>query len=135
MKERIKDKIAELQQYLEELENITPINFEEYLEDYKSRAACERYAEKIIETVIDIGFMIVKEKNLKQPSNDLEVFDVLSDKNLISAELVKKLQDAKRMRNILAHEYGVVNDEIVFNAVKDELPKDAREFISCVEKG
>ena len=38
------------------------------------------------------------------------------------------------MRNILAHEYGEVDDEIVFNAVTEELEKDAIEFIKNIKK-
>ena len=36
------------------------------------------------------------------------------------------------MRNILAHEYGKIDDEIVFNAIKSELEKDANEFVSAI---
>ena len=42
--------------------------------------------------------------------------------------LAKKLRDAKGMRNILAHQYGKVEDKIVFNATK-EIEADVNEFI------
>ncbi len=36
------------------------------------------------------------------------------------------------MRNIISHQYGMIDDEIVFEAITKELVQDAREFISAV---
>ena len=36
------------------------------------------------------------------------------------------------MRNILAHEYGEVDDEIVFHAIRNELTNDARAFLQSI---
>ena len=38
------------------------------------------------------------------------------------------------MRNIIAHEYGKIDDEIVFGAVTEQLGKDVREFIKDIKK-
>lgn len=38
------------------------------------------------------------------------------------------------MRNIIAHEYGTVNDEIVFHAITEEIERDTIEFIEVVKK-
>ena len=73
---RIKDKIKEIEGYLSELSEIMPGNFEEYKE-IKNKAACERYFEKIIEAVIDLSFLIIKDKNLRIPEEDKEAFDIL----------------------------------------------------------
>ncbi len=59
---------------------------------------------------------------------------IFSENKIISPKLSEKLQNAKRMRNILAHEYGEVDDEIVFNALTEELEKDAIEFIKNIKK-
>ncbi len=133
MNERIKDKIEEIEKYISELLEIKPDNLESYINDFKSKAACERYAEVIVEAVIDLAFLSIKEKKLPSPENDLEAFDTLAKNNIISAELADRLKDAKRMRNILAHEYGKVDDEIVFNAIKNELEGDAKDFIKSIK--
>lgn len=56
MNERIKDKIEEIEKYLDELVEISPSTLDRYIEDFKTRAACERYTEKIIEAVVDLAF-------------------------------------------------------------------------------
>lgn len=134
MNKRINDKIEELEKYLSELEEFIPQSFEDYANDAKSKAACERYAEKIIEAIVNIAFLIIKLKGFKMPEEDKQAFDILSDNKIIPEDLSDKLKEAKGMRNILAHEYGEVDDKIVFNAISNELIKDAKEFIKEIEK-
>lgn len=134
MEDRITDKIEEIESYLSELLEATPNNLEEYLENFVKKAACERFFEKIVEAVVDVVFLIIKKKKLKIPDDDESSFYILSDEKIISEELAKKLKQAKGMRNIIAHEYGKINDELVFEAVKNELESDVREFIKYVRK-
>lgn len=131
---RINDKINEIEKYLEELSNIVPESFDDYLKDNKSKAACERYAEKIIEAVVDLAFLFIKFKKFKMPEDDEGTFDILKEENIIDTNLSKKLKEAKGMRNILAHEYGEVDNSIVYNAVKDELPNDVEGFIKTIRE-
>ena len=131
---RINEKIIEVEQFLEELESCLPDDFIEYKQDFKIRAIGERYFEKIIEAIINIAFLIIKEKNLKQPEYEKQVFDILFNNKIISQELSLKLQDAKGMRNIIAHEYGKVDDELIFHSLTEELIIDSYEFIKQIEK-
>lgn len=134
MNERIKDKIAEIEKYLSELAEIIPRNLEDYKQDFKTRAACERYAEIIIEAVIDLSILEIKDKKLEYPETDLQAFEILSKSKIISPKLSENLQDAKRMRNIIAHEYGRIDDDIVFHSIADELEKDVKELIKNIKK-
>jgi len=134
MEKRIRDKIVDIEKYLEELESVLPLNYEEYTVDWKIRDICERHFEKIVEAVIDLGFLVIKERGLKIPRDDKNVFDILYDNKLISQELSEKFKDAKGMRNVIAHEYGNVNDELVFEAVRDEIIKDVKEFLEVIGK-
>ena len=131
-KDRIKEKMEEVEKLLAELDTIVPSSFEVYLEDYKSRAACERYAERIIEGIVDVAYLLVREKKLESPEDDSHVFALLAEASLISLALSKKLREAKGMRNVLAHEYGSVDDHIVFSALGGELQQDSALFIQLV---
>ena len=130
---RREDKIVEIERYLSNLEYFLPDSFEEYISDGKSRMACERCCEKIIEAVIDLVFIIIKEKKLRSPDSNKDALDILSDNGTISLELSRKLGDAKSMRNWLAHRYGEVNDEFVFHSLKDELLEDVKELLEAIE--
>jgi uncharacterized protein YutE (UPF0331/DUF86 family) len=135
-KERIEEKITEIEKFLEELyDYFTPLNLEleDYKRDYKIKAICERYCEKIIEAIEDLGFLIINLKQLKYPEYEKEVFDILKDNKIISENLSKKLKEAKGMRNFIAHQYGKVDDELVFNSISEDLEKDTKEFIKSIE--
>ena len=117
MDERINDKIEEIEKYLSELYDIFINDFDAYSKDLRTKAACERYCEKIIEALTDLAFLVIKEKKLETPEEDTQAFFILSKGGMIDEKLAEKLKEAKGMRNILAHEYGEVDDEKVFNAL------------------
>ncbi len=131
---RIKDKIKEIETYLAELPEILPKSLKEYTNELKAKAACERYFEKIIEAAVDLAFLIIKNMGLKIPEEDKEAFDILLNEGLIPKRLAERLKDAKGMRNLIAHEYGSVDDEIVFNSITEELEKDVKEFMKIAKK-
>lgn len=131
---RITDKIIEIEEYLSELEEFTPNDLEEYLNDIKTKAACERYFEKITEAIVDLAFLIIKDLGLKIPEDDKVAFDMLAKEKLINYDIAEKLKNAKGMRNIIAHQYGDVDDEIVFNSITREIIEDARIFLKNIKK-
>lgn len=127
--DRITDKIKEIEQYLSELAGIMPQTFEEYSSDNLVKAACERYFEKIVEAATDLAFLVIAKNKFKVPEDDIDAFRILSEKKIISEDLYKKLKGAKGMRNILAHQYGKVEDELVFEAVTERLENDVNLFL------
>ena len=134
MEAKIKDKIEEIEELSFELWEITPNDFDEYLRDYKIKAACERYFEKIIGAVVDLAFLIIKENRFKIPEEDKQAFDILAEESVISVKLAEKFKDAKGMRNIIAHNYGELDDEIVFDSITQEIQRDVDEFINSLNK-
>ena len=136
MKERIKDKIKEITEFLEFLSQRVPDTLEEYKSNLEKKAICERYVEKVIEAIVDLSFLLIRHLKIEIPAetSDTEIFYILAEKHIISKSLAENMADAKGMRNIIAHEYGKIDDNIVFEAVSCELQKDTDEFIKSVEK-
>ena len=135
MTKRTEDKVLEIESYLNELGGILPSSFDEYKQSIKTRAACERYFEKITESVTDLAFIIIKERNLEIPSDEKQAFDVLCEHTIITKEVRTALKDARGMRNIIAHQYGKIDDKLVFEAVTSEISLDVQEFLKQVKKG
>lgn len=130
---RIEDKINEVNQFLEELESLIPSSFEGYKSSIEKKAACERYVEKIVEAVTDLAFLIIKFKKLRIPEDDIDAFNILSENKVIDNDSATKLKNAKGMRNIISHQYGKIDDEIVFEAITEELDKDVKNFIEQIQ--
>ncbi len=136
IEERIDEKIEQINNFMEEIYKNIPQDLE--LDDYKKnvilKAACERYFEKIIEAVEDLAFLIMNQKKLKYPEYEKEIFDILHTHKIISNVLARKLKDAKGMRNFIAHQYGKIDDELIFYAVTEELEKDINEFLDNIRE-
>lgn len=131
---KITDKINEISEFLEELKSIMPSGFEEYKSSIEKKAACERYVEKIIEAATDLAFLVIKNRKLRLPEDDIDAFNILLENKIIDKDLYSKLKDAKGMRNIISHQYGKIDDEIVFEAITEELEKDIKKFVEIIEK-
>lgn len=126
---RITDKMGEIQTYLKELESFVPRDLGLYRKDILRKAACERFAEKIIEAGTDLAFFIIKLKKFRKPNDDPDAFSILTEEKIIDEPLSRRLQSAKGMKNIIAHQYGKIDDAIVFEAVSKELPRDMKQFL------
>lgn len=131
---RIKDKITQINEFLDHLKEIVPSSFDEYESSIEKKAACERYVEKVVEAVTDLAFLVIKNKKLKIPEDDVDAFNILLDNKIVSSDLADKLKKAKGMRNIISHQYGEVDDKIVFESITQELDNDVRVFIRGIEK-
>ena len=132
--ERIDDKINEIEGFLEELSTIIPSSIEQYKTQFEKRAACERYIDKIVEAVEDLAFLIIKAKKISPPEEGREVFPTLASAGIISEILAARLRDAKGLRNRLSHQYGKIDNEIVFEALSNEFEIDINEFIDSIKK-
>ena len=130
---RITDKINEICRYLEELGSIAPSSLEYYNSSIEKKAACERYVEKIVEAATDLAFLVIKSKKLKIPEDDIDAFNILLENKVIDDDLAARLKNAKGMRNIISHQYGKIDDEIVFEAITEELDKDVKRFIEKIK--
>ena len=130
---RIKDKINQISEFLDQLSGIVPSGFDEYKSNIEKKAACERYVEKIVEAATDLAFLIIKNKRLRIPEDDIDAFNILLENKIINSALAAKLKNAKGMRNIISHQYGKVDDEIVFQSIREELEKDVKDFLENVK--
>ena len=101
----------------------------------RKKAACERYVEKIAEALTDLAFLAIKGKKLAIPEDDIDAFRILQESGLIEPSIAQKMRNVKGMRNIIAHQYGTIDDEVIFHSVKEELGKDALAFSERIRKG
>lgn len=110
---RILSKVAELDGYLRELDSIHPANRGEY-EVIEKKRACERLLQISIETVVSICQLFVVGLRLGLPSEENDVFEKLARAGVVSPDLARILHRMKGFRNVLVHEYGNVDDDLVF---------------------
>jgi uncharacterized protein YutE (UPF0331/DUF86 family) len=125
-RERILSKIDELDSYIKEIKQISPSNFNEY-QDIKVKRSCERLLQLGIECIIDICKLFVSGLRLGLPSEENDLFNKMLKENILTAEMVSILKGMRGFRNILVHEYAAVDDELVFEAIRERLD-DFKKF-------
>ena len=55
------------------------------------------------------------------PSEEDDLFERLEESGIISSDMKETLKKMKGFRNLLVHEYGQINDEIVYDMVRNRL--------------
>jgi len=125
-RERLLAKIDELEGYLREIREIMPADFQDFLKIEKRRA-CERLLQISIEGVIDICGLVVKGFRLGLPAEENDLFELLAEKEFITPVMKKKLRAMRGFRNIIVHEYGRVDEKIVYEMLTKRL-KDFSDF-------
>jgi uncharacterized protein YutE (UPF0331/DUF86 family) len=119
-RDRLLSKLDQLDGYLTELRSVAPTTLAEYLAVEKKRA-CERLLQVSIEAIIDVCALLVSGLRLGLPGNEDDLFDKLARRGVVSAEMAATLRHRKGLRNLLVHEYGRINDELMFDVIRRRL--------------
>ncbi len=131
--ERIKDKMSELLVYIAELDEDLPDAEDEYLEERRTRRACERTFQLACEDILDICNLIIADKGLGLPKDNRDAIRKLADNKIIPKKLSDRLEDMVGFRNLLVHRYGKVDDSRAYHYLKEEID-DLYEFAETIEK-
>src|SRR3989344_4953554 len=121
MEQKLLSKIDELNKYLDELDSIEISSLDDYQDSIEKKRACDRLLQVLIEIVIDICYLLYKEKKMGVPGNEDSVIGALCEKKVISKEIKDLIMELKGFRNILVHKYGAVDDELVFENLTDNI--------------
>jgi len=106
---------------------------ETYRNSWKDKDSAERNLQKTIEALIDIGKMLVSEKQLREPANNREVFLILEENNLFPPEFMALIDRMIGMRNIIVHSYDRIDDAVVYAVLRTNLD-DIRMVRGYLEK-
>lgn len=120
-RKRILLKLDDMVDYVEELETMLPPSLEIYNSDLVKRRACEKTVEAAIETLIDVAMMIVSSEKMGLPYSEENIFDLLEKNNILDKRLSSNVKKMKGFRNVLIHRYANVDDELVYNNIKQHL--------------
>jgi uncharacterized protein YutE (UPF0331/DUF86 family) len=119
-RERVLAKLDELDGYLTELRSIAPERFAEYRAVEKKRA-CERTLQLLVQVVLDVCALLVAGLRLGLPGEEDDLIGKLLQRGVISSETAVTLRRMRGLRNLLVHEYGRVDDELVFDTIRHRL--------------
>ncbi|MCJ7667838.1 MAG: DUF86 domain-containing protein [Anaerolineae bacterium] len=131
MERLITEKLSRLKEYLGYLETMKDISLESFLGDFKARGAAERYLQLAIESVIDIGNEIISSLQLRRPERYREIPHILAEAKIIPNEFADRIAQMIGFRNLLVHDYAIINKALEHEFLKTRLP-DFKSFMKHI---
>ena len=128
---RIEEKLVQSREALEEVEDNLPETLEEFQELGLIKEGIYKKIEFVIQNIIDICAILVRELKLGVPEDDLDILQKLS--KILGEENINKIIELRGFRNFLVHRYGSINDEIAFEDIKEGL-EDFEKIFEKIEK-
>lgn len=125
------EKLKEYLKILKELKKKCSLN--DFKRDKVLLGALERYLHLSAEAAIDIGEIIISEKELGAPLFNREIFEILGKEKIFSPALAKNLGNMAKFRNILVHDYVEIDLEKIYYYLQNDLT-DFDKFIKSIAK-
>jgi uncharacterized protein YutE (UPF0331/DUF86 family) len=114
-------KLADLEEYLGQVKEYESITVEQYLRDWKIQRIIERTLQMMIETCADIAEHIISDRGYRIPTSYVDTFRVLYERNILNKDLFETMGKMAKFRNIIVHNYDMVDAEIVVGILRKDL--------------
>ncbi len=126
-------KIKEIKNLLTLLEEYKNLSLDEFSKNREIIDAAKYRLINIIEGCINIcNYIIVKEYYFI-PESHCDCFEFLNKNGILKDSLTKNLVKMTELRNLLIHFYSKVDDEEIYNILKDNL-NDVDDYVNEVRK-
>jgi uncharacterized protein YutE (UPF0331/DUF86 family) len=127
-------KITLIQNELVHLADLAKYSLQEITSDFIKQAALERYLERIINRALDINQHLIAElstKDTNPPLDYAETFLRLTDCGIYPEEFSRRIARSVGTRNILVHEYDVIDYNSIYSSIADCL-RDYHEYCDYI---
>jgi uncharacterized protein YutE (UPF0331/DUF86 family) len=114
-------RIADIEQYLQQLADYRQIDLESYQSDWKTQRIVERTLHLMIEGCMDLADPIVADRRLRVPDTGAAAFQTLAEAGVVSPDLGNALARKVGFRNILVHEYARLDPVIVLRVLQTDV--------------
>lgn len=83
-----------------------------------------------LQLIIDLACSIVAKKNLGIPKNYSDCIQLLINNNYLEKELGNKIKNAVGLRNLLVHEYGIIDVKKLYDFLNHI--NDIKDFVLVI---
>lgn len=129
----VEAKLAYIQSYYQELENVLAYPDQEIKEDWLKLRALERIIQLIVDEMIDINNHFIRYAQLRVPEDFQSAFLVLAENNILPQEFAAKLAPVVGLRNRLVHRYEKVDIDILLDTTRKS-KNDFKEYARHILK-
>ena len=115
------------------LEEFGRMAVDTYLANPIHEAAAERYLERIIGRMIDINYHLLTELGNPPPRDYFASFTELGTLGILPGEFAAAIAQTAGLRNRIVHEYDVLDERKVFEAIQWAL-RDIPRYIEHIHR-
>ena len=126
---QIKHRITEVLEAKAELKKLTGKPYEKL--DMNEKYAIRYHVIVLAEALGNVCLHVAKEDLKQEPLSYSECFRLLDDEG-ISDNCAKELVALVRLRNLLTHRYWIIDDNQVYNSIKDDF-RGVNKFLESVQ--
>lgn len=119
--EVVVDKLRHINEYTNDLKEMWGLSKDDYVADVVTQRAVERTFMNLIQSSIDLAQHIRASEDIAPSGTAKQEIEALGNANIISPDTREKIEEAVGFRNILAHRYGNVNHDVVYDVLHDDL--------------
>lgn len=128
----VRRKLAAITRKLEQLGAVAGMPVEQYRQDPFRVKGTEKLLQEIVEAAVDANLHLLRALGAAAPGDYYESFVAMGRAGVIPSALAERLAPAAGLRNRLVHEYEVIDDAIVLEAVV-EARRTLPEFVLAVD--
>lgn len=132
-REILHDKLTALQSYYKELAELQHITFADYLRNRLYKRTVERLLQLIVEAATDINNIVLRETGQEVPVDYYSSFVKMAEANVFPMEFAREIAPSTGLRNIIVHEYEVIDDRVVHASIQNTM-KYYMRYMRYLEK-
>ena len=119
--EVVATKLRQAHEYTNDLEEMRGISKAEYVSDVVIQRAVERTLMNLIQARIDLAQHVRATNGLSSGGTAKDEIQALGELGIISQDTRERIEEAVGFRNVLAHRYGEVDHEVVYEVLHEDL--------------
>jgi uncharacterized protein YutE (UPF0331/DUF86 family) len=123
----IESKLRFLKEYLSDLAEYESIALPAYRKSKKDQRFVERTLHLACECCMDAAAHIISRMGFREPRDNKDMFQILSDNNILSEPVCSAMIKMSKFRNIVVHDYTRIDPEIVVGILRKNLT-DFKKF-------
>lgn len=114
-------KLERAHEYTNDLAEMRGIPKEEYVSDVVLQRAVERTLMNLIQSCIDLAQHVRAANGISAGGTAKDEIQALGELEIISRDTQQKIEEAVGFRNVLAHRYGEVDHDVVYEVLHEDL--------------
>jgi uncharacterized protein YutE (UPF0331/DUF86 family) len=119
--ELVATKLKHAYEYTNDLKEMRGITKNEYLSDVVIQRAVERTLLNLIQSYIDLAQHVRATSDVPSDGTAKGDIQVLGELDIIASETQDAIEEAVGFRNVLAHRYGEIDHDVVYEILHEEI--------------